>query len=182
MSDRFNSPITPSVGRIVLVRGSGVIVGEPMRDVPAIIERVFSDNCISAHVFNGAPGGNYMTSLLFDTEDDGVNVPHAVWRWMPYQVTLAQKVAAAANQVDQQTAAIAPAISVSTTSAEPSRLSRMREEHVQLVDKLGRLNEFLLGDKVMELDRDERLDLHTQFRAMSAYSDALGRRIARASA
>lgn len=84
------SPITPTVGRVVLVRGSATNCGEPDRDFPGLVTRVWSQNTINVHVYTEQPGGIVLTSVMFDDAD--VSVPQwAAWRWMPYQVAQAAK-------------------------------------------------------------------------------------------
>lgn len=83
------SPIVPTVGRVVLVRGSSVRVDEPLREFPALVTRVWNDNCINVHVFNEEAGGKVITSVTFD--DDEESIGYAAWRWMPYQVQAAKE-------------------------------------------------------------------------------------------
>lgn len=98
MSDRFNSPIAPSVGRIVLVRGNAVLVGEPTREVPGLVTRVWGDNCINVQVSNETDGGVFRSSVSYDDDTTATDV-YCVWRWMDYQVAQAQKVEAPASEV-----------------------------------------------------------------------------------
>jgi hypothetical protein len=85
----FESPITPTVGRIVLVRGPGVLPGEPMRELPAIVTRVWGQNCINATVFNDSHV-QQVSSIMFGSDLENVS-GYANWRWMDYQVSVAAK-------------------------------------------------------------------------------------------
>lgn len=78
------SPITPSVGRIVLVRGAYVLPGDPSRELPGIVTRVWGQNCINVQVFGDSDAG-HVTSVTY-SEDPAEPMPYAGWRWMPYQV------------------------------------------------------------------------------------------------
>lgn len=86
----LESPITPTVGRIVLVRGAAVVGTDPAREVPAIVTRVWGQNCINVRVFrDDYDGGDLgLTSLTFN-DDVADRSSHANWRWMPYQIAKA---------------------------------------------------------------------------------------------
>jgi hypothetical protein len=87
--NRFESPITPSVGRIILVRGKAVLPGEPTREVPGIVTRVWGQNCLNVQLFaDGAIG--HLTSVSYDADEEASGL-YMAWRWMPYQVNQAAK-------------------------------------------------------------------------------------------
>lgn len=87
---KYESPITPSVGRIVLVRGKLVLPGEPIREVPGIVTRVWGQNCINIQIFADGTTGHLTSVPFVDGENEAVEF---AWRWMPYQVQTAAKAA-----------------------------------------------------------------------------------------
>lgn len=87
MSDPNCSPIEPTIGRIVLVRGAGILPGEPGRELPAIVTRVWGPNCINASVFNDSHV-QQLTSIVYNADLDSP-AAWSAWRWMPYQVAKA---------------------------------------------------------------------------------------------
>lgn len=91
MSD---SPITPSVGRIVLVRGGSVSGLDMNRDRPAIVTRVWGQNCINVSVFGDAEPDVKLTSVSYADLGPDEHTEYATWRWMPYQVAKAAEDAA----------------------------------------------------------------------------------------
>jgi hypothetical protein len=84
------SPIIPSIGRIVLVRGADTQSGHPQREYPALVTSVWGPNCVTVHVFNEQPGGRILTSVLYEDDLSATEWPRA-WRWMDYQVAQAAK-------------------------------------------------------------------------------------------
>jgi hypothetical protein len=56
---------------------------------------------------------------------------------------------------------------------------RVVDEKATLDSNIERLGVFLVGDILPTLEADEQADLHLQLEQMTAYSDTLGRRIAR---
>jgi hypothetical protein len=101
MTDK-ESPITPTVGRQVLVRGQVIGPGAPYREFPASVTQVHSQNCIDVEVFGLDSGRLLLKSLNFDGDLE-VEVHHARWRWMDYQVLTAKaqlEVSAPASTVE----------------------------------------------------------------------------------
>lgn len=84
----MNSPITPTVGRIVLFRSQRHLdMGNGALEVPAIVTRVWGPNCVNLQVFRDAEPPAPVTSVMYD---DGEQLSvHAGWRWMPYQKAVA---------------------------------------------------------------------------------------------
>ncbi len=70
------APATPTIGRIVLFRGSAPLTDA--REHPAVITRVWSDTLVNLLVFwdKNAPGA--VTSARYDP--DGAD---QTWRWPP---------------------------------------------------------------------------------------------------
>lgn len=87
------SPIEPTVGRIVLVRGGHVLAGEPKREIPGIVTRVWGRNCLNVVTFGGDNAHGEITSVTYDDNLDAEH-PYAAWRWMPYQAQKAAESAA----------------------------------------------------------------------------------------
>ena len=87
MMSEYKSPITPTVGRVVLVRGTSVRKDDPEREYPALITRVWGENCINVHIFNDEAGGVTLTSVQYVDAEGPVG--WAAWRWMDYQKKVA---------------------------------------------------------------------------------------------
>lgn len=78
-----NSPISPSIGRIVLFRA--LTHGG---DYPAIVAFVHDDDNIDLFVFdNNAQTTYHYPNVPFDDADTPTK---ASWHWMPYQLTTAK--------------------------------------------------------------------------------------------
>jgi len=94
MSYREN-PITPTVGRIVLVRGTHVHSLDPHREMPAIVTGVIDKNTLTVEVF----GRGREANLILDVDyrpNLGLPIVGAGWRWMDYQVQADKNAKAAA--------------------------------------------------------------------------------------
>lgn len=95
--DNLSSPITPTVGRVVLVRGAYVNDDEPTREFPALVTRVWSDNCINVHIFNERDGGLVATSVTYNSDPES-HANYVAWRWMDYQLAAASDRSKAVSQ------------------------------------------------------------------------------------
>lgn len=97
------SPITPTVGRIVLVRGTIVISSDPKREIPGVVTRVWGQNCINVRVLRDEVDGGDITlySLMFDGSDEAPT--WTTWRWMPYQLQVTKKIDATIDAVMGET-------------------------------------------------------------------------------
>lgn len=73
------SPIEPSVGRIVLVHGS--VCSDKDRHVPAIVQRVWSTNCLNLIVMTDNGPSMYGSISYGEDHPEAGNS----WFWMPYQ-------------------------------------------------------------------------------------------------
>lgn len=82
----MTSPITPTVGRVVLfdspVQSDTGASGGP---VPALITRIWSNDCVNLQVMRDAVGPVAVTSVLYSEEPNGSRR----WHWMPYQKAVA---------------------------------------------------------------------------------------------
>jgi hypothetical protein len=89
-AQKFFVPIKPTVGRTVLyVLGEGSNLGQIR---PAIIVRVWSDNCVQLQIFTDGendqlPNVHWATSVLYNP--DGFTM--RTWHWMDYQLGQAAK-------------------------------------------------------------------------------------------
>lgn len=82
------SPITPTVGRIVLFRSNNQEqMGNGALEVPAIVTRVWGQNCINVQVMRDSASPLWLTSVLYADGEPGDG--QFGWRWMPYQVAKA---------------------------------------------------------------------------------------------
>lgn len=152
---KLENPITPTIGRIVLVRGSSVLPGNPVREVPAIVTRVWGQNCIDVTIFkSGQDGVMQMTSVMFnnDTEENEL----AAWRWMDYQVQQAAKESQAPHSVRD----------------------RVQIEADELRKKTLTLGNFRKTDLFQDLPEEHRGLLEAQLVAMMTYLGILDRRLA----
>lgn len=83
------NPITPTVGRVVLFRSKDAALTGGAPEVPALVTRVWSDNCVNLSVQRDGPGATPIgvTSVTYDDADE-FGSSHC-WRWMPYQKAVA---------------------------------------------------------------------------------------------
>lgn len=77
-----NHTQTPSKGRIVFVRPTEK-TPEGDDELPAIINRVHSDDCVSVTVFPFGGNSYAMTSLMHADIGSEANIGVMVWRWPP---------------------------------------------------------------------------------------------------
>lgn len=82
-----DSPIEPTIGRIVLYRTSQAMMIGMADERPAIVTKVHTRNMIDLEVFGC--GGLQLTSVGY--QDGEPRDGKAGWRWMPYQVQQAAK-------------------------------------------------------------------------------------------
>ena len=83
--------ITPTVGRVVLFRSTDPELTGGAPEAPALITRVWTDDCVNLHVqrdgHRAASIG--VTSVTYAELGDGEAAdqysPATAWRWMPYQ-------------------------------------------------------------------------------------------------
>jgi hypothetical protein len=89
----LESPIAPSIGRIVLVRLTGALaagMGNGATEIPVIVTRVWSNNCINVTTFPDSLPARSISSVGYDQSEDAASCPEGVvWRWMPYQLQTA---------------------------------------------------------------------------------------------
>jgi hypothetical protein len=155
--DSRESPITPTVGSVVLVRGPLVDRADPKREYPALVTYVHNQNCINAHVSNEEKGGLVVGSIVFNDDLSSV-ADRSAWKWMDYQVTTAAKAAQPAP-------------------AELSVLERVTAEHDELRLKFDALTAFFAkaGEKL--LDPRHQALLFRQHDAMREYLVVLHQRV-----
>lgn len=154
------SPIVPTVGRIVLVRGTHVLSLDPRHELPAIITGVIEKNTISVEVFGRDRNHNLLLDVAYRPELD-VPVLGAAWRWMDYQTQVATK------QVAESKVETRPASQLSTIVSTPQ--SRVLEERDELLARLKRLDEFLS-------DKDRRAGVSDlQLRLLSEQASIMSR-------
>lgn len=83
------NPITPTVGRVVLVRSDDHTATGASRDreVPGLITAVHSDTCINVMVMRDGwqETPKCVTSISYH-EGETTTSPGTTWRWMPYQL------------------------------------------------------------------------------------------------
>lgn len=77
------NPITPSIGRVVLVRHT-----RWEGDAPAIVTKVHSDECINVFVMPDNSEGYPLTSVQYD-DLSGDTAPSMSFHWMDYQIKVA---------------------------------------------------------------------------------------------
>ena len=159
----LESPITPSIGRIVLVRGEPVSIIDPQREYPAIITRVHSQNFVDLEIF-GNDGPNRFSSAQFHANMDLAH-DRIVWRWMDYQVQNAAKKDVEPEKVDEAS------IEISTP------LSRVKAEHQELDQRWNKLSAFLVSDIYRDLSNAHRQLLLEQQEIMGRYGRILTKRI-----
>jgi len=86
------SPITPTIGRIVLFRSDDhTALGNGATEVPAIVVRTWGDESpyVNLTVFRDHDTPLSVGSVPYD---DGERLSaHCGWRWMPYQLATAPK-------------------------------------------------------------------------------------------
>ena len=82
---QFESPIMPTVGRVVLVRGIAISLTEPKRQYPALVTGVCDQNTIDLVTFN-EQGTLYINHATYDDSDGETAV---AWSWMDYQKKVA---------------------------------------------------------------------------------------------
>ena len=85
MMSQFESPIMPTVGRVVLVRGIVISLTEPKRQYPALVTGVCDQNTIDLVTFN-EQGTLYINHAPYDDSDGETAV---AWSWMDYQKKVA---------------------------------------------------------------------------------------------
>lgn len=163
----LESPIVPSIGRIVLVRGSSVLKGDGFREVPAIVTRVWNQNLINVRVFADDQGDRFITSLEFNDNIEA-DTPQA-WRWMDYQVQTAAK----SQDVLGHHGAV-----IGSPVEESILLSRVKAERFDLGMKWNSLSAFLGSSGYRALSHDHQLLLTEQQEVMVRYSQILVKRIA----
>lgn len=87
------SPISPSVGRVVLFHGNAEQMGNGAAVVPALVTRVWSDNCVNLMVMRDASTPLAVTSVPYaepeEADDKATFTASFGWHWMPYQKAVA---------------------------------------------------------------------------------------------
>ena len=159
----LESPITPSIGRIVLVRGGLIDPVNRDAEYPAIITRVWGQNNLSVQVF-GSNTSAHLEGVKFDS-DSAASIDYAAWRWMDYQVQNAAKKDVEPEKVDEAS------IEISTP------LSRVKAEHQELDQRWNKLSAFLVSDIYRDLSKEHRQLLLEQQEIMGRYGRILTKRI-----
>lgn len=152
------SPIPPTIGRIVLVRGPISEYGPKGQEYPAIVTKVHNENCINANVFNDWDGGVAVGSIVFNSDTSKEQIQAPAWRWMDYQVQAAAKAAALPETV------------------APTVLERVTDEAIELQSKFEALTVFFTTDTYKGLSPSHRELLDIQHGAMSSYLNVLRKR------
>lgn len=92
----MNNPITPTVGRVVLVRN-----GPGSHETCGLVTKVHSDNCINIMVMHDAQGASPAVGVMYDDSEQAT--AYISWRWMPYQIqSEATRKQAAENEGNSQ--------------------------------------------------------------------------------
>lgn len=167
----LESPIIPTIGRIVLVRGEPVNDSEPRREYPAIVTRAYDQNFIDLMIFAPvAKPFSYRVQYHSDTE---IKHDRIVWRWMDYQVQNAVKkdVEPEKDVLGHHGAVIGEPAEVSTP------LSRVKAEHHELEGRWLNLSHFLCSKGYEALSKEHRVLLLEQQEVMARYSQILEKRI-----
>lgn len=155
------SPITPSIGRIVLVRGGDISLFLTEAELPAIITQVHDQNTIDLWVA-GECRNPFFKRVRFDPNMVGTPVV-PVWRWMDYQVQAAAK--------SREEIEIHHAVEVSTPA------DRVKAERVELEGRWNKLSHFLCSSGHKSLSQAHRELLLEQQDVMARYSQILEKRI-----
>jgi len=79
------NPITPTIGRIVLVNAANF-----EGDSPGIVTRVFSNECVNLMVFPDG-GSPYPVSSVQYAEDHKTSGMGISFHWMEYQLKVAEE-------------------------------------------------------------------------------------------
>ena len=66
-------------------------------------------------------------------------------------------------------------------SIQPSYIDRMRQEHIELCERLNKLGNFIVTEKFTNLAANEQSRMKRQLVAMQEYAEALGERLSCAS-
>lgn len=159
MSEKV-SPITPTVGRVVLVRGSSVNPKEPGREYPALVTAAHGQNCVNVDVSNEKHGGVCLSSVHY-CGDAEQSIVGAAWRWMPYQVQTAAKESQGLKQAEPLTPA-----------------QRVHLELNDLLEKISKLSAFAVTEAFRGLSHEHQQLLDRQADDMRAYSRTLQQRLA----
>lgn len=159
----LESPITPSIGRIVLVRGGDISLFLTEGELPAIVTHVHDQNTIDLWVA-GKLTIPFLNRVRFDSNMQGMPVVPA-WRWMDYQVQNAAKKDVEPEKVDEAS------IEISTP------LSRVKAEHHELEGRWLNLSHFLCSKGYQALSKEHRVLLLEQQEVMARYSQILEKRI-----
>ena len=174
------SPITPTVGRVVLVRGGAVRADDPVREFPALVTKVWGQNCINVDVSNEEPGGKLVTSVFFDDSDE--RLLYAGWRWMPYQVQVAKERDVVSGEKSQLVGgALGPKqdLKQDAIGVPPiqSFVERLVIEAAEVGARLNKLKEFLPTAAFCALGEQHKFLLKRQYDVMLAYTEVLAERI-----
>lgn len=164
------SPIEPTVGRIVYVRGEFILPLDPDRELPAIISRVWTRNCVDLEIF-GTIGVRIVTSIQFDSNLTDIQAG-AAWRWMDHQVQMAEREQARTGQ-----GVMGSGIRINAPPVVPTSLTdRVTAESIELGAKLAKLSAYLMTADFFALDPEHKKLLLEQHTHMSGYKDILGKR------
>lgn len=82
---QFESPIIPTVGRVVLVRGVLISLTEPNREYPALITGVHDQDTIDLVAFMER-GTMFAERVLYNGDGSETSI---AWSWMDYQKKVA---------------------------------------------------------------------------------------------
>lgn len=140
---------TPSLGRIVLVRGPLIDPSDPYVEKPAIITKVWGDTNVSLDVFGSTTCAELEGVKLNDDMLSAVS--HAAWRWPPYVP--------------------------SDAKSAPTVEDRVRAERLEMIERYQKLIPFFTTATFKELSVEHQKALHEQEHGMSLYIRALTERV-----
>lgn len=161
---RQESPIIPSIGRVVWVRGEAVLSREATREVPGIITQVRNLNLIDVVVFGGDQVVYEHTQAIYNDDEPGVR--DLAWRWPVHQ------------KQPGVVSAVHPEPKDPHQGPVPSTpLDRVLTERYELAEKMSKLSAFVQTENFRDLPMAHKRLLSKQGGVMEQYLMILSERI-----